>query len=239
MSRHGAVGADHPGHQPGTAADLGGDEAHPGLLVGGQDPPHRASQPRPPVTGPPAAAAGVRQLPDQLAADQPQDRLPGALPQPHGPEGRHRHHRHLGGGVQVGDQRTLTAAERQVGQADRQVPAFPGQPLAGHREQLALVHLARRERLADGPDLPGHPVADLLGQQPGELAGQPLGQLPRQVGVGQQAQHPGGLGAFPVGCHHRPPFGCGGSTPPDCGRGPSGTRLGDAGNHGRGLCAEQ
>jgi hypothetical protein len=95
-------------------------------------------------------AAGGRRLLDQLA-DEPHDRLLGPPAQPHRPQGGHRHHGHAVGRVQVRDQRSPAATERQVGQADRHVPAFPAAPRTGNGQQLALVRLARRERLADDP----------------------------------------------------------------------------------------
>jgi hypothetical protein len=75
--------------------------------------------------------------------------------------------RDLARGAYVSHDEVPAPIDRQVGKADRQVPAFLPHPLVADVEDLGGLSVGARERVDDDRDVPGDAVVDV----PTEKAG--------------------------------------------------------------------
>ena len=202
----GAVGADHAGQQPGLAPDPGQHEPHIHAGIRGHDAPDRGRDP--------GGNAAARVLVDPAIpqgchgqlGNQADDQLSDTLVKLAGAESGQRDQGDRVCNAGLGHDRSRAAAAGQVGQADRQIPAFPLPAFVGGLQEPVFV--GEVEALTSDVDPPGHLVVEALGQQLGQLVGQLLGQFGGEVGVGQQADdHAVGVPGSPaIGCRHGQPF---------------------------------
>src|SRR5918997_3562387 len=128
----------------------------------------------PPLTLPAESEALSEDLPDEL-----NDCLSRMLAPPYYPKGWQRDQRHVLLRGRLGhDDSPVAAQQRQVGHADRQVPAFLPPPFAYVLERLFSAFFVsafdvratldvRDARITDDLDLPGHAVADVFGERLG------------------------------------------------------------------------
>ena len=181
-----AVGAQHAQQQPDVAGDDPRDETHPVLapLRAGAQFAHAAGHglgQREPFGG----ALGLRQVAEHVP-DQADDRLDGALAHRDRAERGHGQDRDAMGRADMGDHRTPRGLQREVGHAHRQVPAALEEHPAPRRDQLAEVRRRLHQPVGDELDPPPDP-GQLPGEPVGDLPDQALGQLRRGSRCGQQA----------------------------------------------------
>lgn len=74
------------------------------------------------------------------------------------------------------------SVDREIGQTDREVPAFLPQPLLADVEDLGGVPVAAREGVYDDRDIPRYAAIDMPGEQVGKLGGEIPGDLLGDLG---------------------------------------------------------
>jgi hypothetical protein len=203
QSTPGAVRADHSGQQPRPAGPPRGDVAqlsgvapavHP---VDGGDPARQLG--RFPSGRPYPLVGGVGEQPVHEVRDDRAD-------------GRHlaqseRGQRHQGGPAPGGglrDQRHPVGVQRQVGQAERDVPPVVGAPSSEVVEQRVGAAVTARGHVTPAfPDGPSHVGVHPLGQPVGQLGAQPRGDPGRVIRWGRHQSDDDLRAAGSTVGHHR------------------------------------